>query len=148
MSKAQSTRSGTRIALLDRFGATSSLLCALHCAFWPLAIAALPTLGLGLLAEVGFEQAFTVFATVLALATLGSSWRRHRNFGAVMFLVPGLLALWLGAFGVLGHENVLHAVVMAVGGTLIAAAHVLNIRLGHGHLQDACCGHHDHQHHA
>ncbi|WP_425477563.1 hypothetical protein [Alkalisalibacterium limincola] len=31
---------------------------------------------------------------------------------------------------------------MAIGGTLIAVAHVLNLRLTHSHVQDACCHHH------
>lgn len=130
-----------RRRLADRLGASASLLCALHCALLPIAVAAVPALGLGLLGGVGFERGFTLFATVLAVATLVSGYRRHRTLGALMFLVPGVLALWFGAFGPLGHEGVVHAVVMTVGGTLVAAAHLLNIRLAHGHMHDAGCGH-------
>ena len=132
---------GGRLRLADRLGASASLVCALHCALLPLAIAAVPTLGLSLAGEIGFERGFTVFATVLAAATLVSGYRRHRTLGALMFLVPGVLAIWFGAFGPLGHDDVVHAVVMAVGGTLVAAAHLLNIRLAHGHMHDAGCGH-------
>lgn len=132
----------SRLRLADRFGASASLMCAVHCALLPLAIAAVPTLGLTLAGEASFERAFTVFATVLAGATLVAGYRRHRTLGALMFLVPGVLAIWFGAFGPMGHDNVTHAVVMAVGGTLIAAAHLLNIRLAHGHMHDAACGHH------
>lgn len=130
-----------RLRLADRIGAAGSLVCAVHCALLPLVIAALPTLGLGLAGEASFEQGFTVFATVLALATLVSGYRRHRLLGALMFLVPGVLAIWFGAFGPLGHEGSTHTVLMAIGGTLIGAAHLLNIRLAHGHLHGAACSH-------
>jgi hypothetical protein len=46
----------TRLA--DRFGATASFLCAIHCAALPLVIAALPALGLGFLADHRFERTF------------------------------------------------------------------------------------------
>lgn len=130
-----------RLRLADRLGAAGSLVCAVHCALLPLVIAALPTLGLGLAGEASFEQGFTVFATVLALATLVSGYRRHRLLGALMFLVPGVLAIWFGAFGPLGHDGATHSVLMAIGGTLVGAAHLLNIRLAHGHMHDATCGH-------
>lgn len=130
-----------RTLAADRFGASAALLCAIHCALWPLAIAAVPALGLSLVADPGFERAFVVFAIVLALATLAYGYRRHRAVNALMFLVPGVLALLFGAFGPLPHDTTGHAVVMAIGGTLIAAAHVLNIRLAHGHVHDAACAH-------
>lgn len=127
--------------IADRIGAAGSLLCALHCAVLPVVIALVPTLGLGLAGQADFERGFTVFATVFALATLVAGYRRHRTFGALMFLVPGVLAIWFGAFGPMGHDGAAHSVVMAVGGTLIAAAHLLNIRLAHGHVHDATCSH-------
>jgi hypothetical protein len=130
-----------RLRLADRVGAAGSLVCAVHCALLPLLIAALPTLGLGLAGEANFERGFTVFATALALATLVSGYRRHRLLGALMFLVPGVLAIWFGAFGPLGHEGSTHSVLMAIGGTLVGAAHLLNIRLAHGHLHGATCNH-------
>src|ERR1700754_899180 len=75
----------------DRFGATASFLCAVHCAALPLVIAALPAIGLGFLANHRFERGFIAFASVLALSTLIMGFRRHRQFRAFWFLVPGIL---------------------------------------------------------
>lgn len=126
----------------DRFGATGSLLCALHCASLPLLLAFLPGAGIGFLFDESFEVGFTVFATLLAGFSLWTGYRRHRAFRALMFLLPGLAALWIGAFyGPVHHNVIAHAVAMTMGGTLIAVAHVLNLRLSHGHMHDAHCHH-------
>jgi hypothetical protein len=128
--------------ITDRFGAAGSLVCALHCALVPVLIALAPGLGLGLLASAGFERAFLVFATVLALVSLIQGYRRHRAYRALMFLLPGLIAVWSTQWvSGMAHDGITHAVVMTLGGTLIGVAHVLNLRLSHAHVHDACCGH-------
>src|SRR6478672_8405035 len=60
-------RSGGFAAIADRFGATASFLCAIHCALLPFVIAVLPALGLAFLADHRFERGFIAFASVLAL---------------------------------------------------------------------------------
>lgn len=126
----------------DRFGAVGSLTCAVHCAALPVAMALAPGLGLGLLASAGFETGFIVFATALAVFSLLQGYRLHRAYRAWMFLAPGLLALWsTQLLPWISHQGVTHAVIMTFGGTLIGVAHVLNLRLSHGHVHDACCGH-------
>lgn len=117
-------------AVADRVGATASLLCALHCALLPLLLAALPALGLGFLGEHWFEAAFTGFAIVLASTTLLLGWRRHRRWQALALLVPGVLALLAGL--ALHGTGLVHAVLLATGGTLVALGHLVNLRLGHG----------------
>ena len=52
-------------ALLDRFGATGSLLCAVHCAVLPLLLALAPSLGLSVWLGDGVERAVVVFVTLL-----------------------------------------------------------------------------------
>lgn len=157
MSTTPSTTSpGLLTRTADRIGMTGSVLCALHCAAIPLVIALVPGIGLGLFASEGLEAGFVVFATVLALSSLWMGFQRHRSFRGWLFLVPGLVAVWAAMLYPPLHESVVpHAVVMAIGGTLIAVAHVLNLRLTHGHVQDACCHHrcrapdstaHDHHH--
>ena len=42
-------------SLLDRLGATGSLLCAIHCALLPLLIAALPSIGVATWLGEDFE---------------------------------------------------------------------------------------------
>lgn len=127
----------------DRIGMTGSVLCAVHCAAIPVAIALVPGVGLGLFASEGLEAGFVVFATVLALASLWMGYKRHRSFRGWLFLVPGLAAVWAAILYPPLHDAIVpHAVTMAIGGTLIAVAHVLNLRLTHSHVQDACCHHH------
>ncbi|QNN45987.1 MerC domain-containing protein [Thermomonas brevis] len=129
-------------ALLDRIGATGSLLCAIHCALLPLLIALLPSLGVGLWLGDGFEAGFVGFASLFGLAVLVWSYRRHRAVRALGLLLPGLAALWIAVlYPPLHHSVVPHAVAMTFGGTLVGLAHVANLRLNHGHVHDASCAH-------
>ena len=125
----------------DRFGATASFLCAIHCALLPFLVAVLPALGLGFLADHRYERAFILFATLLALASLAFGFRRHQRFGAFWFLVPGITLLLAGAMIALDDATNLHATLVAIGGTLVACAHIVNMRLTHGHVHDATCQH-------
>lgn len=128
--------------LLDRLGATGSLVCAIHCALLPLLIALLPSLGVAAWLGDGFEQGFVVFASLLGLSTLVWSYRRHRAVRALGLLLPGLAALWIGVlYAPLHHSVVPHAVVMTFGGTMVGLAHLANLRLNHGHVHDATCAH-------
>lgn len=128
--------------LLDRIGATGSLICAIHCALIPLAVALLPSLGVALWLDDGFEAAFVTFASLFGLSVLAWSYRRHRVMRALGLLLPGLGALWLAVlYQPLHHSVVMHAVVMTFGGTLVGLAHVANLRLNHGHVHDAACAH-------
>jgi len=118
------------------------MICAVHCALLPFVIAMLPALGLGVLASSGLEYGYVAFASLLALASLWQGYRRHRVYRALAFLVPGLIAVWAGILVPAVHEDVVyHAVVMTFGGTLIAVAHLVNLRLTHGHVHDAGCEH-------
>ena len=128
--------------LLDRLGATGSLMCAVHCALTPVLLAALPAVGLSFLFADGVEWTLVCFVTLLGVASLGWSYRRHRTLRALGLLVPGLLVLWAGLlYPPLHHSVVPHAVAMTFGGTLVGVAHLLNLRLNHGHVHDASCAH-------
>ena len=50
---------------------------------------------------------------------------------AWMLLIPGLVLVWVGAFSPLHTHSITHAVVMTAGGLLLAAAHMINLRLTH-----------------
>jgi len=118
------------------------LLCALHCALTPLLLAALPALGLTVWFDGSLEWALVLFVTLLGMFSLGWSYRRHRALRALGLLVPGLLALWVGLlYPPLHQSTVPHAVVMTFGGTLVGLAHLVNLRLNHGHVHDAGCAH-------
>ena len=128
--------------LLDRIGATGSIVCAIHCALLPIAIAVLPSLGIAVWLGDGFEQAFVLFATLLGLFSVVWGYRRHGAIRALGLLLPGLAVLWAGVlYAPLHHALVPHAVAMTLGGTLVGLAHVANLRLNHGHVHDASCAH-------
>jgi hypothetical protein len=129
-------------SLLDRFGATGSLLCAIHCALLPLVIALLPSLGIATWLGENFERGFVIFATGLGAFSLVWGYRRHRAIRALGLLVPGLAALWAGVlYAPLHHAVLPHAIAMTFGGTLVGLAHLANLRLNHGHVHDASCAH-------
>ncbi len=117
----------------DRVGFAASFLCAVHCALLPVAVALVPAFGLNLGGWVDLDQAFVVFATLLGATTLTLGWRRHRAFHAWALLLPGLGLVWAGAFTRLHDHTLTHAAVMVAGGLLLAAAHLLNLRLTHAH---------------
>lgn len=102
--------------LADRFGATASFVCALHCAALPLLLAVLPALGLGFLANHSFERGFIAFASVLALASLAFGFRRHRRFRAFWFLVPGVVLLIAGIVIDIDGRPLVHALLVSLGG--------------------------------
>ena len=129
-------------SLIDRIGAFGSLLCAVHCALLPLAIALLPSLGVAGWFDGRFELAFVIFATLLGSFSVAWGYRRHRAVRAMALLLPGVLVLWLGLlYPPLHHSLLPHAVVMTLGGTLVGLAHLANLRLNHVHVHDAHCAH-------
>ncbi|KAF1055585.1 MAG: hypothetical protein GAK43_00380 [Stenotrophomonas maltophilia] len=128
--------------LLDRFGATGSMACAVHCAVIPVLLAAAPSLGLSFWLSDGVERALVTFVTLLGLFSLVWGYRRHGALRALGFLVPGLAALWTGIlYDPMHHDPVPHAVVMTIGGLLVGIAHLVNLRLNHSHVHDASCAH-------
>lgn len=131
--------SGRGHRLADRVGLGAAWACALHCATWPLLLALLPALGAWRLS--GLEAGFVIFACLLGVTSLVIGYRRHRVFRAFWLLLPGLALLIAGAATHLHEQPVWHAVVMTAGGLLVGLAHIINLRLSHGHVHDACCGH-------
>lgn len=117
----------------DRVGFAASFLCAVHCALLPVLLALLPAFGLNMGGWIDIDQAFVIFATLLGATTLTLGWRRHRAFRAWALLLPGLVLVWAGAFTHLHDHTITHAVVMTIGGLLLAGAHLLNLRLTHAH---------------
>lgn len=121
----------------DRLGAGASFLCAVHCAALPFVLALLPALGLGFLADHGFERGFIVCASALASATLIRGYHCHRISRPLLFLLPGLVLLWVGGFLLDPHASLaFHSTLVALGGSCIALAHLTNLRLAHGHVRE------------
>lgn len=134
-----STRSPRRFAtLVDRVGATASLLCAIHCVLLPFVLALLPLIGLEFLAGHTFERVFVACAAALASTSILTSFRRHHKPHALFLMVPGILLLLFGIAIDLDVHVVIHTISVVTGGVLVASAHVTNLVLAHRHHQATC----------
>lgn len=122
--------------LVDRFGAVASFVCAVHCALLPIVFGVLPALGLAFLADHRIERAFVVFAIALATTSLLFGLRRHGSWRAFWVLIPGIVLLVAGLVVGESHANTLHAVLVSIGGALVALSHLVNLRLDHVHGPD------------
>jgi hypothetical protein len=120
-------------SLVDRVGATASLLCAVHCALLPFVLALLPLIGLEFLAGHAFERIFVTCAAALAGASLIVAYRRHRRPQALFLMVPGIALLLFGIAINLDVHVLLHTASVVTGGLLLASAHVTNLVLAHRH---------------
>lgn len=123
--------------LLDRIGATGALVCAVHCALLPAALALLPAVGIAVRLGERFEIGFVIYAALLGLYTLVRGYRQHRHIAGLGLFLAGLIALVAGiAIEHFDPSRVVHAIAMGSGGFLVGAAHLKNIRLSCVH-----CGH-------
>ncbi|HJU27491.1 MAG TPA: MerC domain-containing protein [Rhodanobacteraceae bacterium] len=126
-------------ALVDRVGATASLLCAVHCALLPFVLALLPLIGLEFLAGHTFERIFVACAATLAAASILVAYRRHRRPHALFLMLPGIALLLAGVAINLDAHVLVHTASVVTGGVLVASAHVTNLLLAHKHT--AACTH-------
>jgi len=111
---------------LDNIGMTASVLCAIHCAVVPLLITSLPLLGLGFLANPWFEWSMITFAVIVGFYAIGISYfRSHRRLLPAGLLLGGFLIIIAGHLYV---TNMREAIIVPVGGLLIAAAHFFNYK--------------------
>jgi hypothetical protein len=111
---------------LDNAGMTASILCAIHCAIVPLMITVLPLAGLGFLANPLIEWSMIIFALCIGTYAIGLSYfRAHHRLLPIILLAAGFLVIIIGHLFVHGwHE----AIVVPIGGLLIATAHFFNYR--------------------
>lgn len=114
---------------LDRAGVAVSCLCALHCALLPSVAAALPMLGMGLLAEEGTEMALMGTSAAIGTIGLGLGFRRHGSGRALALLAVGLGLLALGRLAEARGTAAFGPVAVVAGGLAIAGGHRLNRRL-------------------
>lgn len=124
--------------LVDRVGATASLLCAAHCALLPFVLALLPLVGLGFLAGHAFERIFVACAALLAIGSIAMGYRRHRRPHALFLMLPGIALLLFGVAVNIDVQVALHTVAVVCGGVLVASAHVTNLVLTHRHGHPHC----------
>jgi hypothetical protein len=112
---------------LDLAGGWASLVCAVHCALLPIALAALPGIGLELLDNPLFDRAFAVSVALFGLVVLGSGLCAHRLRLVALLYGIAVALLCTGAFVMpAGTDAVVRGVVLAAGGSCMALAHFVN----------------------
>ena len=122
------TTPSTRLDNLDKVGATTSLLCAIHCAAMPLLVTLLPVVGLSFLAHENTEWALLLMSAFLGVLSLCWGFRMHRSRRALAVLSVGLLLLFGGR--VLEEREIEWGVVVLVAGGIVgAASHFFNLAL-------------------
>lgn len=138
-----SPRQYLRLAVVvDSAGTFGAGLCAIHCALLPALLVLFPAVDGYVLGAPEVEYAYVALAAVLALFSLCWGYRRHHNCWPIAILTPGLLAVSAGLLVTTLHDDVvLHAIVMTIGGGLIATAHLMNLRLVRGPGDDTACAH-------
>jgi hypothetical protein len=119
------------VSLLDRLGVVSSTLCAIHCLITPLALAALPMIGVQAVLGESLERSFVAAGLALGSLSLTPSFRRlHRRLLPLMLFLAGAL-LWLIARLGPAADSALELPTMIAGSVAVVTAHVANRRLCH-----------------
>ncbi len=128
-------RTGTA-ARLDGIGFAASALCAIHCAAMPFAVAFLPLIGWGFLADPWLEVVITVFSITIGIASLVPSYRKyHRNITPLTILLIGFVLIF-GAHFLGFHEQ--EPILVPLGGLSIAGSHYFNWKLSRPFHHDSC----------
>ena len=110
----------------DALGITTSLLCAIHCALLPVAVASLPILGINIIHNPAFEYGMIGLAFLIGTWALGHGFRHHHGRLLPWFLFAGGILLLIAKQ--VWHEYELVILPFAV--VFIVGAHVLNLRWG------------------
>jgi len=119
---------------LDRLAIGLSALCAVHCVATVLLLGALSSLGHFFAAPIIHEVGLAL-AILIGAVALGAGLRRHR---ALFPLVTGGIGLAVMGSALLVPHGVSESVLTVLGVSLVAIAHMLNIRAD-SQTGCACC---------
>ncbi len=116
-------------AAIDRAGVVLSLSCALHCGVTPLLLLGVVVgLPFGWLLEESTEALLLTAAIGTAAVSLGPSyWRLHRRKRCLGLFAAGVTFVALAKLGPV--VEALEPAAVVSGSALIAAAHIVNLRL-------------------
>lgn len=112
----------------DKFGVFVSSLCIVHCVLLPVIIIAFPavTAALGL-TEDNTHLLLLIFLIPATLFAVYSGFRVHKQMAPLLWLLSGLVFIFLGIFVV--HDLFSHAwepVFVIIGSILLVRGHILN----------------------
>ena len=108
----------------DALGITTSIVCAIHCAILPLAVASLPVLGVNIIHNAIFEYGMIALAFAIGTQALWHGFNRHHRRLTPWFLFLGGMIFLIAKQ--VWHSNEFRLLPVAV--LLIVAAHMLNFR--------------------
>ncbi len=122
----------------DKIGSVLSSLCAVHCMCMPVLIGLLPVIGFSFVGSHRFEHISCITMILLAAGCVWCGCRVHRQWGLLALLAAGAALVLYTQFGGTPDENETRAdwheaIAMFIGGGMIAASHLLNLKLR------ACC---------
>lgn len=133
-------------SLLDKIGAYSGAICAVHCILTGVALGLLSSLGFGFFGSIWVDLGFVLIAVIVGAVALRHGIVRHGSYRPALFYVAGLLAILLAHFEDFSHgmpihvehrHNTLTVALSVLGGACFVMFHVMNLRLG-----NRCqCGH-------
>jgi len=113
-------------AAFDRAGMSASLACAVHCALLPVALAALPALGLAWLDSPWVDWSMVVLALGIALRAHRGGYRLHHRCLPAGVALAGIMIIVAAMCLLKGSAS--HHYVQASGAVMIAGSHLLNHR--------------------
>ncbi len=108
----------------DFIGFSTSIACAIHCAFLPFLISSLPFLGLGFLENPWIEYSIILISLFLALYALSHGYLRHHKKKRPILLVS--LGFLIIAYGLIWSPERLESIITPLGALLIGIAHYIN----------------------
>jgi hypothetical protein len=114
--------------LLDWFGTLVSGLCAFHCLALPMMITALSLGGFLIRYGAQLEAAMLGVSLSVACVSLVPGYFQHRNADPVRLWLAGSVFLGGARLVSEGPAHWLCALGLGAGGSLIACAHLLNVR--------------------
>jgi hypothetical protein len=114
---------------LDRIGVIASCACLLHCALTPLLIAAIPLLGLSMLADERVEWSFVGISVATGFLSLVPAYLRRHKRGRPLVLFGAGLVLILIARLVLEESFHFELPMVLTGALLMITSHIVNLRL-------------------
>lgn len=136
---------------LDLAGISLSVLCVVHCLFFPVAAAALPLLIPGLGEVLGASHAWHIglLAVAAPVSLFALGWSVRATHGRWPIMAAGVVGLTLMAIGALHFSTLLVETALTLSGvTILAGAHLVNYRAraraGHDHINDCNLCEHEH----
>lgn len=83
--------------------------------------------GMGFLANEGVEITMIAVSLIIGIWSLSTAYRKqHRRIIPILVLIAGFACIAFGHFSDIG---ALEAILIPIGGLIIAAAHYINLRL-------------------